>query len=154
MISMSGGSGGRARVDDDPCRLRPCHPPHGELGVVGKRRAHPDHHGIDEGTQPVQVGEAGRAVDVVRMAGRGRDTAVERLANLADHDQIVDAARAERSEQSFPRRRQWIGRGAKRFRNAAPPGRVAGRRVRSLTLHAFWFFRRQWNLYRRNKFLS
>ena len=70
------------RVDDDPRRMRAADPPHGELRIVGERRADADHHRIHQRPQPVQVGETRRPVDVVRMAGFGRDPAVQRLADL------------------------------------------------------------------------
>ena len=84
-----------ARIDHDPRRLRTGHPPDRELRIVGERRPDPDHHGIDQRAQPVQMGKPGRPVDVVRMAGRRGDPAVQRLADLADHHQTV--GRADRS---------------------------------------------------------
>ena len=99
-----------ARVDDHPRRLRAGHPADRELRVVGERRADPDHHRIDQRAQPVQVGKAGRAVDVVGMAGGGGDPAVQRLADLADHHQVVDLpARSGPNSSS-----QGVGRGAAR----------------------------------------
>ena len=107
-------------VDDDPRRLRAGDAPHRELRVVGQRRADADHHRIDQRAQPVQVGEPGRPVDVVRMSGFGRDPAVQRLADLADHDQIVDPPVPQRPEQLLPRRRQRAGQRPKRIGNGGP----------------------------------
>ena len=61
---------------------------------------------VDERAQPVQMGEAGGAVDVFEPALDGGDTAVERLADLADHHEVVHGAGAQRAEQGVPRRRQ------------------------------------------------
>ena len=45
------------RIDHDPRRLRPGHPPDRELRIVGERRPNPDDHRIDQGAQPVQMGQ-------------------------------------------------------------------------------------------------
>ena len=83
-----------ARVDHHPRWVGAGDVPNRELRIVRGRSADPDHHGIDQRPQPVQMGESGRAVDVVRMAGWRGDPAVQRLADLADHDQAVDLAGA------------------------------------------------------------
>ena len=57
-------------IDHHPRGARTGDPAHGQLRIVGKRGADPDHHRIDQRAQPMQVGEPGRAVDVVGMAGR------------------------------------------------------------------------------------
>ena len=90
-------------IDDDPRRLRAGDAPHGELRIVGERRSDPDHHGIHQRPQPVQMGKPRRPVDVVRMSGFGRDAAVQRLADLADHHEFVDPAMPQRAEQVLPR---------------------------------------------------
>ena len=107
-------------IDHHPRRVGPGDAPHRELRIVGDRGADPDHHGIDQRPQPVQVGEPGRAVDVVRMAGWGGDPAVQRLADLADHHQAVGRARPQRPKDFFPRRRQRSRRIPKHFGNAGP----------------------------------
>ena len=55
------------------------------------------------------MGQSGRSVDVVRMAGRGGDAPVEGLAKLADDHHIVDRARAQRPEHRFPGNGQGNG---------------------------------------------
>src|SRR5262245_28892128 len=74
----------------------------------------------------MQMGETGFPVDVVRMPGRCRDAAVDRLAALAYHDQIVDQAVPQRSEYLFP----WPGQGtvgrAERCRYSGPRGIAVG----------------------------
>ena len=105
-----------AGIDDDPRRLRAGDAPHRELRIVGQRGSDPDHHRVDQGAQPVQVGEPRRPVDVVGMSGFGRDPAVQRLADLADHDQFIDPAMPQRPEQLLPRRRQREGQRPKRLR--------------------------------------
>ena len=105
----------------------------GELRIVGERGADPDHHDVDQGTQPVQMGEPGRAIDVVGMAGLGRDPAVERLAELPDHDEVVDRAglqRAKRSSQgggSARRARNICGTMAQPSATSADPRSATGR---------------------------
>ena len=109
-----------ARIDDDPRRLRAGDAPHGELRIVGQRRADPDHHRIDQRPQPVQMGKPGRPIDVVRVAGFGRNPAIERLADLADDHQVVDRPVPQRPEQLLPGRRQRAGQRPKRLRNGGP----------------------------------
>jgi len=81
-----------ARIDDHARRMRSAHPPHRQLRIVGQHRADADHHRIDEGAQPVQMCEPVGTVDVVRVAARRSNAAVERLPDLADDDEIVDRA--------------------------------------------------------------
>jgi len=95
-----------ARIDDHARRMRSAHPPHRQLRIVGEHRADADHHRIDEGAQPMQVRESIGAVDVVRVAAHRGHAPVERLADLADDDEIVDCALPERAEKLFPWRRQ------------------------------------------------
>ena len=45
------------RVDHHPCRVGAGHPPDRELRVVGERGPDPDHHRIDQRSQPVQMGK-------------------------------------------------------------------------------------------------
>ena len=54
----------------------------------------------------MQMVKPGRSVDVFRMAGFGGDAPVERLADLADDDQIVGRPGPERPEQLAPGLRQ------------------------------------------------
>ena len=109
-----------ARIEHDARRARPAHAPDGELRVVGDRRADADQHRIDQRAQPVQMGEPGRAVDVFGMAGHRGDAAVDRLADLADHDEVVDRAAPQRPEPGFPGLRQRCVRGAKIAWNFGP----------------------------------
>ncbi len=108
-----------APVDDDARRVRARHAPHRELRVVGERGADADHHGIDQRTQAMQMGEPVRSVDELRVTAVGRDAPVERLADLADDDQLVDGAGLQRPEQRVPGRRQRRI-GAERRRHAGP----------------------------------
>jgi hypothetical protein len=50
----------------------------------------------------MQMSETRRSVDVFRVSGFGGDTPVERLADLADDNQIVDRPGSERPEQVAP----------------------------------------------------
>ena len=58
--------------------------------------------------KPVQMRETGRTVDIVRMTGRGRDPAIERLPDLADDNEIVDRPVPQRAEQISPPLRQRL----------------------------------------------
>ena len=73
--------------------LRPVDAADGELRIVGKRGADADHDGVDQRTQAMQMGKPIGAVDVMGMSAGGGDAAVERLAELADHHQVIDRPR-------------------------------------------------------------
>ncbi len=64
-------------VDDDTGGIGPRHVAHGQLRIVGERRADADHDRVDQGAQAMQMNDRRFAVDVMGMAGRGRNAAVE-----------------------------------------------------------------------------
>jgi glycosyltransferase 2 family protein len=108
-------------IKNDARWMRPDDATDGELGIVGERSPYSDDDGIDDGAEPMQMGEARWPIDIVRVSGHRRDTAVERLSNLSDNDEIIDASLAQRTEQVLPRRRERIGRSAKQ-RGYGVPG--------------------------------
>ena len=108
------------RIDHDARRMRPGDPPHRQLRIVGERGADADHDGIDQRAQPVQMSETRRSVDVFRMAGGGGDAPVERLADLADHDQVVGRPGPQRPEQLAPGLRQRGSRPSENLRKFGP----------------------------------
>jgi hypothetical protein len=79
-------------IDDHPCRLRPGYVPNRKLRVVGEGGTHPDHNRINQRAQPMQMGKPIRSIDVMGVTGRGRHPAIQRLADLTYHHQIVGAA--------------------------------------------------------------
>ena len=81
------------------------HPPHGELRIVSQRRADADHDGVDEGPQPVQVGEPRRPVDVVGMSGFVATRPSSDWPICADHHQVVDTTIVT-VQKAHPRARQ------------------------------------------------
>ncbi len=109
-------------IEDHPRRARARHPPNRQLRIVGDRRAHPDHHRVDQGAQAMQMGKPGLAVDVVRVSGRGGDAGIDRLSALPDDDEVVDRALPQRPENVLPRPGQGTGGVSKRFRNGRPRG--------------------------------
>ena len=54
-----------AGVDHHPRRAWPGNMANGQLGIVRHRRADPDHHGINQRAQSMQVGKPGCAIDIV-----------------------------------------------------------------------------------------
>ena len=76
------------------------------------------------GAQPVEMVEPVAAVDVVRMPGHGRGAAVERLADLPDHHEIVHQPGAQRPENALPARRRVAQAGPDRGERVAPAGIV------------------------------
>ena len=101
------------RVDDDAGRLPPGDPAYGQLRVVGYRSTDADNDRVHQSPQPVKVGQAGRPVDVFRMPGFRRNTAIERLTDLADHHQLIDEAPPKRTENFAPGVRQGLVTGLK-----------------------------------------
>ena len=71
-------------------------------------------------SEPMQMSKAGRSVDVFRVAGGGGDASVDRLADLADDDQIVNCPGPQRTEQLAPRLRQGVGQMAKNVGKLCP----------------------------------
>lgn len=70
-----------------------------QLGVVGACRARTNHHGIHQGTQPVQVHQAFLTVDVMRVATLGRNTSIQALPQLGDHPGGVAYERCQTVQQ-------------------------------------------------------
>lgn len=71
-----------AGVDNHPHRVRPGHVAHREQRVVFADGARANHYGVHQGTQPVQMHQALRPVDVVGVAALGGDAPVQALAEL------------------------------------------------------------------------
>jgi hypothetical protein len=77
------------RVEHDPQRVRAGHEADGEAGIVGHDRAGAHEHRVGERTQPVHVDEVLGAGDEARMAGLGRNPAIEALAEMGhDHEPV------------------------------------------------------------------
>jgi hypothetical protein len=96
------------RVDNHAGRLPAGNPPHGQLRIVGYRSTDADNDRVDQSPQPMEVGQSGRPVDVFRMPRFRRNTAIERLTDLADHHQSVDDAPAKRAENFTPGLRKGL----------------------------------------------
>jgi hypothetical protein len=91
-------------VDDHARRILPGYAPHCELRVVGDRGADADDDGIDERAQAMKMIEPIGAVDVMGVSGGRRRAPVERLPDLADHDELINLACGERREDIVPSR--------------------------------------------------
>ena len=91
---------------------------HGQLRIVRDRRAHPDHDRIDQGPQPVQVGKAGLAVDIMGVAGGGGDAGIDGLAALPTTTRSSITPR-RRGRKCLPWLRQGTIGPSKRFWYAA-----------------------------------
>ena len=126
VIAKRAGAGRQPAVgiDDDADRMRPADPPHREQGIVGNRRSDADDDGIDDGAQPVEMVEPVAAVDVVRMPGHGRGAAVERLADLPDHHEIVHEPARNGPKMLSQRGGASRQAGADRGERVAPAGIV------------------------------
>ncbi len=93
-----------ARIDHHAGRVGPGDAADGQLRIVGERGADADDDGIHQRAQAMQMGEAFRSVDVVRMSAGSGDPGVDRLSALGDDHHVVDQAAAQRPEYLFPRR--------------------------------------------------
>src|SRR5207302_5848362 len=91
-----------------------------QLWVVGERRSNSDHDNVDQRAQPVQMFDAGRTVDVLRVARRRRDATIERLADLPNNHEIVHRPGAQRAEQIRPGLRQGLLSSTKTLDKALP----------------------------------
>ncbi len=107
-------------IEHDACRTWAGDAPDRELRIVGDCRADADQYRIDERTELVEMIQARRTVDVFGMSGDCRDTAIDRLSNLTDNNEIIDRAVAQRAKPFFPRRRKGGGGGAKLAWNFLP----------------------------------
>src|SRR6266702_3318970 len=128
------------RIDHDPHRTGSRDPADGELRVIGQRGAYTDDHRIDQRPQAVEVSEAGRPVDVFRMAGRRGDAGIDRLAELPDHRQAVDPRTVpQRPKDLLPGRGEGAVGIVERPGNVEP-GVVRGA-ARSRAVNVCGFFR-------------
>jgi hypothetical protein len=86
----------------------------------------------------MEVCQTGGAVDVFGMAGHRRDAAIDRLANLPNHDKIVDGPAAQGPEPAFPRLGKRTRPGSKIAWNLEPMKRVTAGVIRlDLVGHVF-----------------
>ncbi len=82
-----------ARVHHDAYRVGAGNAAYGQLRIVSTSSLDPHDDGIDQSAQAMKMFERSGAIDVMRTAGSGRHSAVERLADLAGDHKIVDLSR-------------------------------------------------------------
>ncbi len=116
------------RIDDDADGMRAADPAHRQQGIVRDGGPDPDDDGIDQRAEPVEMVEPFAAIDVVGMPGHRCGTAVERLADLPDHHEIVHQPGAQRPENALPPRRRMAQPGPDGSERIAPAGVVLGGR--------------------------
>ena len=109
-----------SRIDNGTRWLRTGDMSDRQLRVIGQRRSNADHDNIDQRAQPVQMFDAGRTVDVLRVTRRRRDPTVERLADLPHNHQIVHRPVPQRAEQIRPGLRQGLLSCTKKLDKALP----------------------------------
>lgn len=93
------------RVEHHAGRVAAAHVAHGELGVIGGGGACTHYHRVGQGTQPMQVYQAFRAVDVVGMAAFRGDSPIKALPQLGD-----DPGGAGRQRRQAVQQRLGLGR--------------------------------------------
>jgi hypothetical protein len=109
-----------SRIDNGTRRLWTSDLSDRQLRVVSQRRSNADHDNVDQRAQPVQMFDAGRTVDVLRVARRRRDPTVKRLADLPNNHEIVHRPGAQRAEQIRPGLRQGLQATTKTLDKALP----------------------------------
>jgi len=87
-----------SRINNGADRLRPRDLPDCQLGIVSHRRADTDNNDVYQCAQPVKMLNAGWAIDILRMAGSRRNSAIQRLAELTDDHKIIDGTIAKGTE--------------------------------------------------------
>jgi hypothetical protein len=117
-------AGGRrktaSRIDDNARRSWPGDMANRQLRIISDRAANTDDHGVDQRAKPMQMRQAGRAVDIARMSGPGRGASIKRLTDLANDDEVVDRPYAQWPEHIFKGRRHCFGQTPKYFGNHPP----------------------------------
>ena len=96
------------RINHSTSRLRTADMPDRQLRIISYGCSDPDDDDIDQRTQPMKVVDAGRTIDVFRMAGSCRDSTIKRLAELTNDHQIVDNALAQGAKQIRPNLRKRL----------------------------------------------
>jgi hypothetical protein len=79
------------------------------LRVIRERAVSSDDDSINQRAKTMQMRETGRPVYVMRMSGPRRGTAVERLTDLTDDDEVIDGSDAQGPEYLLPWRRKVVG---------------------------------------------
>ena len=78
------------RIEHDADRIWATDTTDRQLRVVCARGLDADDDRVNQRPETMQVGDPGRAVDVMGSASRRRKTTIDRLANLAYDDKIID----------------------------------------------------------------
>jgi hypothetical protein len=112
-----------ARIENNASRMGTVDAANRELRIISKGGSDSDNDSVNDGAEAMQMRKTGRSIDVMGIAGYGCNTAVERLSDLTDDNQFVDATRAQRSEGVLPWRGQRVGRSTEQ-RGHNPPGLV------------------------------
>ena len=108
------------RIDDNADRLRTGDPAYGQLRIIGQRGTDPDNNRVDQSPQPVEMGKAGRPVDIFRMPRFCRNAAIERLSDLTNNHQLIDGAQAQRAENFTPGLRKGLVTGSENVAKLQP----------------------------------
>jgi hypothetical protein len=84
----------RRRVEHDAHGILTFDVPHGQLRIVARNRARTDDDRVRERAQAVQMANVVGPGYVVRVARRGRDEAVEALAEMRESQRLCGTSRA------------------------------------------------------------
>ena len=107
-------------INDDADWVWSPYAAHGQLWIIGNRRCSANDDCVDQRPEPVEMIEAGFAIDVMGVAARRGNSPVDGLPALPDQNNVIDHTLAQRAEQVFPRLRQGSFRLTKYFRDSGP----------------------------------
>jgi hypothetical protein len=110
-----------ARIEDNASWMRTVDAANRELRIISKGGSDSHNNSVNDRAKAMQMRKTGRSIDVTGIAAPGCDTAIERLSDLTDDNQLVDATRAQWSEGIFPWRGQRVIRSTEQ-RGHNPPG--------------------------------
>jgi hypothetical protein len=99
-----------ARIEHNASRMRTVDAANRELRIISKSGSYSDNDSVNDCAEAMQMRETGWSIDVMGIAAYGCDATIERLSDLTDDNEFVDAAHAQRPERLLPWGGQRLGR--------------------------------------------
>jgi hypothetical protein len=109
-----------ARIEHNASRMRTVDAANRELRIISEGGSYSDNDSVNDRAKAMQMRKTGRSIDVVGIAAYGRDTTIERLSDLTDDNEFVDAPRSQRSEGVLPWGGQRVRRSSEQRGHNAP----------------------------------
>jgi ferredoxin len=109
-----------ARIEYYTSRMRTIDAANCELRIIDKSSSYSDNDSVNDGAKAMQMRKSGRSIDVMGIAADRSDPTIERLSDLTDDKEFVDAPHTQRSEGVLPRGGQQVGRRSEQRGNNPP----------------------------------